>query len=84
MAKPTILAAEPERSEALAVRKLLETAKYNVLTAHGTREALDIFHLFPNLNAAVLVMEGAIDCKLVAQSIKTITEKIRLWRCHRV
>jgi CheY-like chemotaxis protein len=77
MARPTILVAEPECSEALSVRKLvLETAKYNVVTAHSTSEALEIFHLFPNINIAVLVMEGVIDCKLVAHSIKTITEKI--------
>jgi DNA-binding response OmpR family regulator len=77
MPRPTILVAEPEPSEALSVRKLvLETAKYNVLTAHSTREALDLFHLFPNVNVVVVVMDGVIDCKLVAQSIKEVTEKI--------
>jgi DNA-binding response OmpR family regulator len=71
------MVAEPERSEALSVRKLvLETAKYNVLTAHSTGEALDVFHLFPNINVAVLVMDEVIDCKLVAQSIKAVTDKI--------
>jgi precorrin-6x reductase len=49
-----------------------------VLTAHTTREALDIFQLFPNINATVLVMGGTIDCKLVAQSIKTVTAKITI------
>jgi DNA-binding response OmpR family regulator len=79
MPRPTILVAEPEPSEALSVRKLvLETAKYNVLTAHTTREALDIFHLFPNINATVLVMGGTIDCKLVAQSIKSATARITI------
>jgi DNA-binding response OmpR family regulator len=79
MPRPTILVAEPEPSEALSVRKLvLETAKYNVLTAHTTREALDIFHLFPNINAIVLVMGGIIDCRLVAQSIKNVTAKITI------
>jgi len=77
MARPTILVAESEPSHALSVRKLvLETAKYNVLTAHSTREALDIFHLFPNINVAVLVMEGAIDCEQIARSIKETTSKI--------
>jgi CheY-like chemotaxis protein len=79
MHRPTILIAEPEPSEALSVRKLvLETAKYNVLTAHSTQEALEIFRLFPNINVAVLVMDGVIDCKLVAQSIKKGTEKIHV------
>jgi CheY-like chemotaxis protein len=71
VARPTILVAESEPLQALSVRKLvLESAKFNVLTAHSTHEALDIFHLFPNVNAAVLVMDGVIDCELVARSIK--------------
>jgi DNA-binding response OmpR family regulator len=79
MPRPTILVAEPEPSEALSVRKLvLETAKYNVLTAHTTREALDIFHLFPNINAIVLVMGSIIDCRLVAQTIKNVTAEITI------
>jgi CheY-like chemotaxis protein len=77
MPRPTILVVEPEPAEALSVRKLvLETAKYNVLTAHSTKEALDIFHLFPNINAAVLVMTSNIDCGVLAQSIKSVTTKI--------
>jgi hypothetical protein len=79
MPRPTILVAEPEPSEALSVRKLvLETAKYNVITAHSTNEALDLFHLFPNLNVAVLVMNASIDCEKIAQSIRKATEKIFL------
>ena len=59
MPRPTLLIAEPDPVQALSVRKLvMETAKYNVMTAHSTREAIDIFHLFPNVSAAVLV--GAI------------------------
>ena len=77
MPRPTILVAEPEPSQALSVRKLvLETSKYNVLTAHSTREALDLFQLFPNLNVAVLVMGNIIDCLLVAKHIKDATDKI--------
>jgi CheY-like chemotaxis protein len=77
MARPTILVAESEALQALSVRKLvLESAKYNVLTAHTTDEAIDIFHLFPNINVAVLVMDGVIDCELVARSIKQVTSKI--------
>jgi CheY-like chemotaxis protein len=79
MPRPTILVAEPEPSEALSVRKLvLETAKFNVITAHTTQEALDLFHLFPNLNVAVLVMDTSIDCERIAQSIRKATDKIAL------
>jgi len=77
MTRPTILVAESEPIQALSVRKLvLETAKFNVLTAHSTDEALDIFHKFPNLNAAVLVMDDVLDCKLVARTIKQVTSRI--------
>jgi CheY-like chemotaxis protein len=77
MPRPTILVAEPEPDQALSVRKLvLETAKYNVLTAHHTSEALDIFQLFPNINVAVLVMSEEIDCERIASHIKEMTDKI--------
>jgi len=77
MARPTLLVAEPEPQQALSVRKLvLETAKFNVLTAHTTREALDLFHMFPNLSGAVLVMDTEMSCEPVAKAIKDTTSKI--------
>jgi CheY-like chemotaxis protein len=77
VARPTILVAESEPLQALSVRKLvLESAKFNVLTAHSTEEAQDILRMFPNVNAAVLVMDGVIDCELVARSIKQVNTKI--------
>jgi DNA-binding response OmpR family regulator len=77
MPRPTLLVVEPEPLQALSVRKLvLETAKFNVLTAHSTREALDLFHLFPNISMVVLVGESSIDCDAVAKHIRTTTEKV--------
>ena len=77
MPRPTLLVAEPEPSQALSVRKLvLETAKYNVLTAHSSREALDLFQLFPNISMAVLVGDDGIDCDAIAKHIKGSTDKI--------
>jgi CheY-like chemotaxis protein len=77
MPRPTILVAEPEPSQALSVRKLvLETAKYNVLTAHSTHEALDLFHLFPNINVAVVVASPEVNCEVVGRSIKEVIDKI--------
>jgi hypothetical protein len=92
MARPTILVAESEPSHALSVRKLvLETAKYNVLTAHSTREALDIFHLFPNINVAVLVIEGRLivnrspDPKETTSKILTVALSPRIGgRCNNI
>jgi DNA-binding response OmpR family regulator len=77
MPRPTILVAEPEPEQALSVRKLvLETAKFNVLTAHSDREALDIFHLFPNVSVAVLVGDHGINCEVVATHIRSATHKV--------
>ncbi len=83
MPRPTILVAEPEPSQALSVRKLvLETAKFNVLTAHSTREALDLFHLFPNVNLAVLVPSNNVDCNIVASAVKKATTKVPVVFLH--
>jgi DNA-binding response OmpR family regulator len=68
--------AEPEPLEALSVRKLvLETAKFNVLTAHSTREAIDVFQSFPNSSAVVTVEGKNIDCETIAETIKDATAK---------
>lgn len=81
--RPTLLVAEGEPKQALSVRKLvLETGKFNVLTAHSSREALDIFHLFPNVSAAILVGESTIDCGKVASAIKGATDKVPIIYLH--
>ncbi len=77
MPRPTLLVAEPEPAQALSVRKLvLETAKFNVLTAHSTNEAKEIFRLFPNINAAVIAPGDNIQCDQIAKNIKSVTKKI--------
>lgn len=81
--RPTLLVAEPEPLQALSVRKLvLETGKFNVLTAHSTPEAIALFHLFPNISAAILVGESKIDCDEVASKIKSATDKIPIVYLH--
>lgn len=77
MPRPTLLIAEPESVQALSVRKLvLETAKFNVLTAHSTHEAIDIFHLFPNISCTVLVSGDDIDCEKIAETIKSAARQM--------
>ena len=57
MARPTLIVAETEPVAALSVRKLvLETAKFNVLTAHSKREALEIFATAPELISALVIV----------------------------
>lgn len=83
MPRPTLLVAEPEPEQALSVRKLvLETGKFNVLTAHSNREALDIFQLFPDISAAILVGDSHIDCNHVGKHIKSATDKIPVIYLH--
>jgi CheY-like chemotaxis protein len=75
--RPTLLVAEPEPAEALSVRKLvLETAKFNVLTAHSTREAINIFQSFPNISAAIAVDADDIDCEVITTAIKDAAPKV--------
>lgn len=68
--RPTILCAEPEPLQALSVRKLvLESAKFNVLTAHSTTEALETIKAFPAIAAAVLLAEDEIGYKRITDAI---------------
>lgn len=71
MHRPTLLVAEPEPHGALSTRKLLlESGKFNVLTAHSTGEALELVRLFPNISAAVLVSDDHLDCDEIAAAVK--------------
>lgn len=77
MACPTLLVAEPEPPEALSVRKLLlETANFNVLTAHHNREGVELIHRFPNIDGVVLVTEGCLDCESLAKTIRGLSTKM--------
>lgn len=55
MARPTFLMAEPEPTQALSARKLvLEPAKFNVITAHWAKEALELCERFPEVDALII------------------------------
>ena len=55
MLRPTFLIAEPEPEHALSTRKLvLETAKYNVITAHSSQELREAIEVFPGCNAIII------------------------------
>ncbi|HVH85778.1 MAG TPA: response regulator [Terriglobales bacterium] len=72
MPRPTILIAEPEPKEALSVRKLVvETAKFNVVTAYSAKEAKELLKQFPNVQAMVVVAEIK-DCDKAVQAAKAI------------
>ena len=55
LTRPAFIVAEPEPEQALSARKiLLETFKYNVITAHSVPETLELSRLFPNVNALIV------------------------------
>jgi hypothetical protein len=56
MARPTFLVAEPEPGAAISARKLvLETAKFNVITAHSSAEANEFLDLAPQVYSALII-----------------------------
>ena len=77
--RPTIIVAEAEPGQALSTRKLvLETAKFNVLTAHSTEEALDTFQSFPNASCVIAVDGETVDCERILTLVRTIRDDIPL------
>ena len=95
MARPAFIVAEPEPEQALSSRKiLLETFKYNVITAHSTTETLELVGLFPN-SSALIIHCGIMgfDAENVVQAVKkgapqlpiialTPTERDLKWANH--
>lgn len=75
MPRPTFLMAEPEPEQALSTRKLvLETAKFNVITAHSAREALDICEQFPAVDALIVHAGLPGDCARIVANFKRRNE----------
>jgi CheY-like chemotaxis protein len=72
MARATFLIIEKEQPEGLSSRKLVvETAKYNVLTAYSAKEGLEIFREHP---VTAVVLHASVDdmpCDAVVKTIKT-------------
>ena len=55
MLRPALLIAEKEPENAISIRKLvLETAKYNVITAYSAPEALEAYRTFPKVAITVI------------------------------
>ena len=80
MARPTFLIAEPEPKQALSVRKLvLETAKFNVITAHTGGETLELFKKFPDVDCVTLHSQMTDPpCEEVLKEIRKIRPHMRV------
>jgi DNA-binding response OmpR family regulator len=78
MIRPCFLVIDREFPGSISTRKLvIETAKFNVLTAYSGKEALEVFNRFPAVSGVVL--DGALDdvtCNDVAGEIKRAQPKL--------
>jgi hypothetical protein len=74
MFRPCFLVIDREFPGSISTRKLvIETAKFNVLTAYSGKEAIDLFKLFPAVSGVVL--DGGLDdtpSSVVAHEIKAL------------
>jgi len=74
MIRPCFLVVDREFPGSISTRKLvLETAKFNVITAYSGREAVDVFRRFPAIDG--VVMDGELSdmpAEEVVKGIKTL------------
>ena len=78
MNRPCFLVIDREFPSSISTRKLvIETAKFNVLTAYSGKEALELFKRFPAVSG--IVLDGGLDdvsCSDVALAAKQLQPKI--------
>ena len=72
--------AEPEALENISVRKLvLETAKFNVITAHTAKECLELLKKFPQIEAVIIQSDlNGITCEQAVRQIKDHSPQMRV------
>ena len=74
MNRPCFLVIDREFPGSISTRKLvIETAKFNVLTAYSGREALEVFTRFPAVSG--IVLDGGLDdvpCSDVIREVKQL------------
>lgn len=78
MIRPCFLVIDREFPGSISTRKLvIETAKYNVITAYTGREAVELVARFPAINGVVL--DGGIQdmsCEEVVRQIKALEPQV--------
>jgi DNA-binding response OmpR family regulator len=80
MVRPCFIVIDHEFPNTISTRKLvLETAKYNVITAYSGREAIESFELFPNIAGIVMneAVDG-IDCATMVKELRAIRKDVLL------
>jgi CheY-like chemotaxis protein len=78
--RPCFLVIDHEFPDSISTRKLvLETAKYNVLTAYSGTEAVETLKLYPNVTG--IVMNEAVtgmDCASLVKQLRAIRADVLL------
>ena len=80
MNRPCFLVIDREFPGSISTRKpVIETAKFNVLTAYSGKEALEVFAGFPAESG--IVLDGGLDdvpCDELARQIKALQPKVSI------
>lgn len=78
MVRPAFIMAEVEPLDGVSARKLvLETAKFNVITAHSTNEALTLLKTFPKADALILHASlSGMDCDTAVATFKKLSPRM--------
>jgi DNA-binding response OmpR family regulator len=78
MIRPCFLVIDREFPGSISTRKLvIETAKFNVLTAYSGKEALEVFKRFPAVSG--IVLDGGLDdisCSELAREMKSLRANV--------
>jgi CheY-like chemotaxis protein len=78
MNRPCFLVIDREFPGSISTRKLvIETAKFNVLTAYSGKEALEVFNRFPAVSG--IVLDGGLEdvsCGELARQMKSVQPQV--------
>lgn len=80
MTRPCFLVIDREYSGSISTRKLvIETAKFNVITAYSSAEAIETFRRFPAVNGIVLdAGMRDMSCEALVHELKTLSPTVRI------
>jgi DNA-binding NtrC family response regulator len=78
MVRPCFLVVDPEFPGSISTRKLvIETAKFNVITAYSAGEALETLKMFPAINGIVLDADVyGMPCDVLVAGLKELNPRL--------
>jgi CheY-like chemotaxis protein len=84
MVRPCFLVIDREFASSISTRKLvIESAKFNVVTAYSSAEAIDTLKKFPAVDGAVLDADMKdMPCSELVRALKAIQPRLRIVVVH--